>query len=214
MDMSAVEDDEMPRVSAEITRLLKFPFGAEDATENTLDAILNHLPPQPRAWSLYEVYEEHASWIFAPLKREEVIDDILSPIYKAVKEKQTSGSSAIESISRHKLAVLFFIFALGALVDLTLEPCKLPRCFSQYQWMHPHLAALLDSADSETYYHLGCACLSLRSVFDSPEVSTIQAVFLMASFHTWGGKKHTMDSAVRPQSIGVESYLTFPFSGL
>jgi hypothetical protein len=132
MDMSALEHDQTSRVPAEITELLKFPFGAEEPTGVTLELILTYLPPQPRAWSLYETYMEHASWLFRPLKRDEMVDEILSPIYKAVKEKKMYGLRAIESISPHKVAVLFLVFTLGALVDLTLEPCKfscpLSRC--------------------------------------------------------------------------------------
>ena len=67
---------------------------------------------------------EHASWIFRPLKRDEMIDEIISPVYKAMKDKQTSGSNAIQSISPHKLAVLFIVFSVGAQLDLTLEPCE------------------------------------------------------------------------------------------
>jgi hypothetical protein len=124
MNMSALEYDKTPRVSAEIIGFSKFPFGAEEPTGITLELILSYLPSQPRAWSLCETYLEYASWIFRPLRREEMIDEILSPVYKAMKHKQTSGSSAIESISPHKLAVLLLVFTLGALVDLTLEPCK------------------------------------------------------------------------------------------
>jgi hypothetical protein len=124
MDMSNVEYDETPQVSVEIAGLSKFPFGVEDTTGTALEMISDHLPSQLRAWSLYEAYIEHASSVFCPLKRDEMIDDFLSPIYKSVKEKQGSGSSAIQSISPHRLAVLFLIFGLGALVDLTLEPCK------------------------------------------------------------------------------------------
>lgn len=125
MDMSAVEHDEIPRVPKEISSLSRFPFGANSETMgSSLDVILlNHLPPQPRAWSLYETYVEHASWIFGPIKRGEMIDEFLSPIYKAIKETRTTGSRPIQSISPHQSAVLFFVLALGALVDLTLEPC-------------------------------------------------------------------------------------------
>ncbi|KAF8239589.1 hypothetical protein L208DRAFT_1420701 [Tricholoma matsutake] len=183
MDMSALEHDQTPRVSAEITGLSRFPFAIEESTGVTLELILNHLPPQPRAWSLYETYMEHASWIFQPLRREEMIDEILSPVYKAMKDKQTNSPSAIESISPHKLAVLFLIFTLGALVDLTLDPYN---------------------TESETYYHLSCACLSLRSIFDSPEIATVQAVVLMAACHAEGGRKHTMDSAWALMSVGAK----------
>ena len=128
--MSALEHDSTSRVSAEITQFSGFPFGTERVS---LALILNYLPSQPRAWSLYETYLEHASWVFRPLKREEMIDEILSPVYKAMKDRQTSGSNAIESISPHKLAVLFLVFTLGALVDLTLEPCKFSHCLSRNQ---------------------------------------------------------------------------------
>lgn len=61
-----------------------------------------------------------------------------------------------------------------------------------------------DNTESETYYHLSCACLSLRSIFDSPEIATVQAVVLMAACHAEGGRKHTMDSAVSTREIDVE----------
>lgn len=69
---------------------------------------------------------EQATWIFRPIKREELIDDILSPVYKAVKEKQTTGVLN-PNVTAHKLATMFLVFAVGALVDLTLEPCKYSR---------------------------------------------------------------------------------------
>lgn len=55
---------------------------------------------------------------------------------------------------------------------------------------------MVDNSDSESYYLLSRAALSLRSIFDSPEVATVQAVVLMASYHGMGGKRFTMDSSV------------------
>lgn len=89
-----------------------------------LDQLFDHLPSQPRAWSLCETYMEQASWAFRPIKRDEIIDDILTPTYKALKERRATGSLGAHNVSSHKLAVLFIVFALGALVDLTLEPCE------------------------------------------------------------------------------------------
>jgi hypothetical protein len=66
--------------------------------------------------------------MFCPLKREEMVEEIITPIYKAMKERETSGSKAIQSISPHKLAVLFLLFAIDALVDLTQEACEFLRC--------------------------------------------------------------------------------------
>ena len=124
MAMSSSEHDKISQVSPEITGLSRFPFGSGEPTAETLELILSYLPPRPRAWSLYETYMEHASWIFRPLKRDEMIDEIMAPVYKAMKDKQISGSNAIESISPHKLAALFLVFSVGAKVDLTLEPSK------------------------------------------------------------------------------------------
>jgi hypothetical protein len=129
-EMYTAEQDqaEVPRVPLEITRLSKFPFGVEEDTEGALETVLIYLPVQARAWTLYETFIEHASWMFCPLKREEMVEEIITPIYKAMKERQTSGSKAIQSISPHKLAVLFLLFAIGALVDLTQEACEFLRC--------------------------------------------------------------------------------------
>jgi len=121
----SVEADEGTHISLEIARLSNaFPFGVEGSPERAMDLLLQYLPVQYRAWSLCETYLEHASWVFRPMERDEIIDDILTPIYKYMKEKDGTGSEAPRSISYHKLAVLFLVFAIGASVDLTLEPCE------------------------------------------------------------------------------------------
>jgi hypothetical protein len=118
-------NDESPPVSVEISNLdSNFPFADDGNVATTLEGILDHLPSQPRAWALYEAYAEHAGWVFCPVRRDEMINGILSPIYKALRAKQESGTSTIEPVSPHKLAVLFIIFGLGTLVDLTLKPCE------------------------------------------------------------------------------------------
>ncbi|CAK5262741.1 unnamed protein product, partial [Mycena citricolor] len=112
-----------------------------------------------------------------------IIEDFLTPIYKSSRERRiwTEASDFPHAISPHRLAVLFMVFALGALVDLTLEP---------------------DSAESEHYYHASRAALALRSVFDSPELATVQAVLLFASYHTICGKNYTSDSSWTLISLG------------
>ncbi|KAK7061636.1 Zn(2)-C6 fungal-type domain-containing protein [Favolaschia claudopus] len=77
--------------------------------------------------------------------------------------------------------VLFMLFALGALVDLTLEP---------------------HNAESDRYYHASRAAMALRSVFDSPEMATVQAVLLMATYHNMGGRSYTMESSWSLMCLG------------
>ncbi|KAF8076284.1 fungal-specific transcription factor domain-containing protein [Lyophyllum atratum] len=180
---SSVESDRVPQVPFEISRLSSaFPFGAEGNSEQALDLLFDSLPAQPRAWSLCETYMEHAAWIFRPIKRDELIDEILTPIYKSLRERHATESPGPHIIFPHKLAVLFLVFSLGALVDLTLEPYN---------------------TESETYYHLSRACLSLRSVFESPEISTVQAVVLMGAYHALG-KRYTLDSCWALTSLGCK----------
>ncbi|EAU84699.2 hypothetical protein CC1G_00218 [Coprinopsis cinerea okayama7 len=169
LNESETDDDEPTEVSVHIARILS----TEGNFEKAMDILFDHLPEQPRAWALCETYLEQAAWASKPIKRDEVIEDILSPTYKALKTRHSSDAP-VASFSPHKLSVLYMIFAIGALVDLTLEPC---------------------SKEAENYYYLSRACLSLRSVFDSPEVSTVQALLLMGGYHGWAGTRYTVDSS-------------------
>jgi len=181
---SSGESDRVLPVSSEISGLSRaFPFGVEGDSDKAMYLLFDSLPAQPRAWSLCETYMEHAAWIFQPIKRDELIDDILTPIYRSMKRRSTTESPDPREICPHKLAVLFLVFALGASVDLTLEPYN---------------------AESETYYHLSRACLSLRSVFESPEISTVQAVVLMGAYNALGGKRHTLDTTWALTSLGCK----------
>ncbi|KAJ6538585.1 fungal-specific transcription factor domain-containing protein [Mycena sp. CBHHK59/15] len=185
MEMSSSTDyEELPPLSVEIARLSNsFPFSAGGPPGRALDLLFEYLPEQPRAWSLCETYMEQCAWQFRPINREEMIDDFLTPIYKAVRERRnwTSDADYPHTLSPHRMAVLFMLFALGALVDLTLEPHNL---------------------ESQHYYHASRACLALRSVFDSPEMATVQAVLLMSSYHNMGGRRYTMESSWSLMCLG------------
>ena len=155
-----------------------FPFSSgcaphSEKYKTAMNILFAGLPPRPRAWALCETYMEQASWIFRPIKRDEIIDDILTPIYNVKKARDDSNSEPTTNITPHKIAALFMIFASGALVDLTLPPYN---------------------ADAEGYHHYARAALSLRSVFDSPAIETVQTIGLMAHYHSNAGKRYTLDS--------------------
>lgn len=143
-----------------------------------MDKLESYLPPQPRAWALCETYLEQFTWWFRPIKRDELINEILIPVYRTVSDptkysyhRKVDGEAAR---CPHLLATLFLVLSVGALVDLTLPAC---------------------SAEAEKYYRLGRAALSLRSVFDSPEFETVQAVGLMAGYHSLCTFRYTLESA-------------------
>ncbi|PSS35348.1 hypothetical protein PHLCEN_2v1685 [Hermanssonia centrifuga] len=156
-----------------------FPFSlVQEDNEAIISRLESYLPPQPRAWALCETYLEQFTWWFRPIKRDELINEILSPIYKTVADPLKAAyhrkADAESNRCPHLLAVLYMVLAVGALVDLTLPSC---------------------SAEAEKYYRLGRAALSLRSVFDSPELETVQAVGLMAGYHSLCSSRYTLESA-------------------
>ncbi|TCD68011.1 hypothetical protein EIP91_011622 [Steccherinum ochraceum] len=174
------EDSEFQALPDDLENIsITFPLTiVQDGTDDILRRLEAELPPRPRAWALCEAYLAHFSWWFRPVKRDELINEILSPIYKTVSDPSNQGGyhpkSGCGGRCPHLLAVLYFILAVGALVDLTLQPC---------------------GPEAEKYYRLGRAALSLRSILDSPEFETVQAVSLMASYHSVCGSRYSVESA-------------------
>lgn len=175
------EAEDCPPLPPELANIsLTFPLTIMDGgLESMLDKLESCLPPQPRAWALCETYLAHFTWLCRPIKRDELIDEILVPIFNAIKDPSKPKSAYRPSISDanrypHLLAVLYMVLAVGALVDLTLPSCN---------------------PEAEKYYRLGRAALSLRSIFDSPEIETVQAVTLMAGYHSLCGQRYTIESA-------------------
>lgn len=182
------EDTETPYpLSPELENLSNlFPFTSATRTNMYSRELLESLlPPQDRAFSLCECYLNHAAYFFRPLYREELMETLLPKVYASALFRRQSSESSNEvrdnhndlgnSYTPHVLATLFFLFALGALLDLNLLPYN---------------------AEAERYYDLGRAALSLRIVYDSPTVETVQAMGLMATYHSLAGKKYSRDSAV------------------
>ncbi|KAG6917879.1 hypothetical protein DXG01_000649 [Tephrocybe rancida] len=168
----------------------QFPFSSKPSTSTTIALLESHLPSQERAYALGDSYLKHAANFFRPIKRDELFDSFMPAIYKAAAARQPEneipggspdaskagpGSSGILKNSPHALATLYFLFALGALLDLSLPPYN---------------------TEAEHYYELGRSALALRVVFDSPQMYTVQAMGLMATYHCFAGKKFHRDSAI------------------
>ena len=183
------EGEAVPALDAELANVaITFPLAIiEEGIDAIIEKLEAALPPQPRAWALGETYYEHLSWWTRPIKRDELIDDILVPIYKCKNDPNRASyfrdAQDEEGRCPHLLATLFFILANGALVDLTLTPC---------------------SGEAETYYRLGRAALSLRPVFDSQEVETVQALVLMSTYHSLCTARYSLESAWRIISFAAK----------
>ncbi|KAG6890157.1 hypothetical protein C0992_002962 [Termitomyces sp. T32_za158] len=184
--------------SVDVKSLLpQFPFSRPKLSTSVIIAYLeSQLPSQERAYALGDSYIKHASNFFRPIKRDELFDTFLPGIYKAAAVRcfrsgspspletgSGSGSSRISKNSPHALATLFFLLALGALLDLSLPPYN---------------------AEAEHYYELGLSALGLRVFFESPQLDTVQALGLMATYHCFAGKKFHRDSAWCVMSFAVK----------
>ncbi|KAJ7591168.1 hypothetical protein C8J56DRAFT_1013906 [Mycena floridula] len=175
------ENPKMVSVPPSVIRLSEsFPF-ATSASDLSLDMLYSYLPEQPRAWSLCETYMQQGTWAFRPILRDELVDDYLTPIYKQLKDMQAQKPT--DPISPHRLAFLFLVFAMGSIVDLTLEA---------------------SSSQCNDYFQLGRAALSLQSVFDDPEIATVQAISLIAFYISSSGQTQTTDSTWSIMSLGCK----------
>ncbi|KAF8901817.1 fungal-specific transcription factor domain-containing protein, partial [Mucidula mucida] len=87
------------------------------------------------------------------------------------------------SLASESLAMLFFILALGALFDLTLSPYN---------------------KEAELYYKLGTSALSVRPALDTPQIDTVRAVGLLATYHSMASKKYSRDSAWCSMSLAAK----------
>lgn len=174
-------------MTADLARLSNsFPFGEPFFDwESFLDILIPHFPERLRGWSLCETYFEQFAWSFCPIRRDELIDEYMTPIYNAIQE-HTSGNHESAALTPHKCAVLFIVFCIGSWVDLTSEDCSSSQLHCSY--VLRRLTQLSDVAEAEKYYHLARACLSMRSVFDSPEIATVHAIALLSIYTALEGK--------------------------
>ncbi|KAF8991168.1 fungal-specific transcription factor domain-containing protein [Cyathus striatus] len=174
-----------------------FPFTTKHRrNSSSLEQLESLLPSHERAVQLCELYIDHATLFFRPIKRDELLGRLLPSVYETaaqrIKNRITttadspssdfsspspsshSSDEEIDNTTPHTLASLFFILALGALFDLNLGAFN---------------------AEAEHFYNLGRAAMSLRTVFDSPSLATVRALGLMACYCSLGGWKCSRDSA-------------------
>ncbi len=164
----------------------------------TLSTLESHLPPPESVASFFESYCNHASHFYRPVKREELFNVILPRIYTIPEspsmlsetsprfDGESEEDSTVVHTRPHELATIFFILALGALLDLNLPP------YNQ---------------EAEHFYDLGRAALSLQAVYESPGIQAVQAMGLMATYHTLAGRKYSRDSAVRQDFFFVNIHI-------
>jgi hypothetical protein len=161
---------------------------------HALHLLEKSFPLQGPASQLCKQYLDHAAYFFRPIKGDELLGELLPSVYGVIAshEHPSTDDADVDVGYTQSLATLFFIFSLGALLDLTLTPYN---------------------AEAEKYYELGRASLSLHPVYNSPNLESVRAIGLMATYHSFAGRKYTRDSAVRQFIPAVPQLFSFWTSG-
>lgn len=168
------------RLAPEIADLSKsFPFSPiHNPRDRIIAAIETRLPSYDRATALVEAYLQHVSLFFRPVKREQIMEELIPTFYMHRKGEQRDSSEIVE----HQLALLLAVFACGAAGDLTLEACN---------------------EEGETYWQLARSALSLHSIFEGTSLTTVQAVALIGVYDIHSASVQTIESAFKLLTLAL-----------
>ncbi|KAF6750618.1 fungal-specific transcription factor domain-containing protein [Ephemerocybe angulata] len=158
------------------------PFTDRRPTRRSLELLGTFLPDRVRAIALCHVWIDHGSYFFRPFSPSDLLDVLLPYVYDTAASRAHIGENeedhpdpldTDDPAFPHKLATLFMVFSIGSLLDINLPPYN---------------------AQGEHFYHLGRGALSLRNTYSS-NYETVQAIGLMATYHSLAGKKYTRHGA-------------------
>jgi hypothetical protein len=170
-----------PLPSPSVSRLSNsFPFPSNDYHGIDLEAMAStFLPPAQEGWRLCEQYLDQAPWFFGAVTRRQLHEELLPlwyPKAHSSPNQQQDNNLIPPKGGAHELALIFVIFCFGALTDVSLPPPP-------------------DNPESERYFQLTRAALSLEPVLDRPpSVATVQTLSLMAIYQGLSGGDNSIES--------------------
>ncbi|KAF7366478.1 Fungal-trans domain-containing protein [Mycena sanguinolenta] len=175
-----------------------FPFSSEGPAPGIdLDYLTAQLPPYEESVRLCELYLAQAPWFFGAVTRAQVTDEILPLWFPDEAPRPAPTVSRIGSPplagGAHDLALLYVIFCYGALGDSSLPfPTSHNSTAIEAEDLRmngngPH--------DSEYYYRLTKAALTLEPVLEGPpSVATIQTLALMGIYEGLCAGENSIES--------------------
>ncbi|KAL0953596.1 hypothetical protein HGRIS_004804 [Hohenbuehelia grisea] len=142
----------LPEEIIELTQA--FPLGLVPDPSNK-SMFLPYIPPKSRALELADIYYDHATWMYDPLRRGDFMESIIHPIYG-----DSDGDPNIDSIHSHRLSAFFILLAHGALNETQEDALSL----------------------AHHYRALSKAALSLAPLQQDASCATVQALFMHGRF--------------------------------
>lgn len=146
--------------------------------KDTIALIKTYLPPWEQAMVMAESYLETATWVFRSVTRHQLINEMLPSIYG----KRLAYPSD-DYNGPHDLALLFSMFALGSVLDVTLS-------------------SRVAESEGEHYNQLALAALGMQPVLEKPSLVTIQTLHIVSIYHAMLGN----------EASGGESSMEFTWS--
>jgi len=128
------------------------------------------LPSHSQAVRLCEQYSKR--YRFQPIQIDDLMDDILPFVYDGELLR-----------SPHKAAVLYFVFAVGSLMDPNLPP---------------------RNTQAQTFCELGLKALDLRNISASTDLDSVIAISLLASYHGNLGSENCLETAWEEMSLAIK----------
>ncbi|KAI0305961.1 hypothetical protein B0F90DRAFT_1808515 [Multifurca ochricompacta] len=156
-DVTSPTSVELPMPNTLPWRSHAFPFASNVVgnVEDVRTMLLNNLPDTNTVRRQLDIYWRHASWMYTPIEQ----SDFYGSIYNRVFDLE--AGSDYDRIQSHRIAVVYMMLAIGALLDLDAPP---------------------HSYDASHYYQLGRAALSVDSIFEEQSIPAIQALLLMSHY--------------------------------
>lgn len=187
-----------------------FPFTPISQPPASVQALIEreHLPKWEIALGLCRTYFTEVAWLFRGLTRGQVFDDMLPALYKREKKKarfneddpgdregsiNDDGEQEEEWTGPHDLALLFMVFAIGALVGGPVGTSPIPSArlgapgSSSGPAPPPSFTSYTGPAQAEHFYHLSRAALSLSPILEKPSIVTVQTLHLMSVYNAMSG---------------------------
>jgi hypothetical protein len=128
-----------------------------------------YMPNWERASYLTKTYCEQAAWILHGVSREQIMEELLPTYYPNGPFKAMD-----ETKHAHDLALLFLIFAMGALVDIGQQS---------------------GNEEAEHYHQIARATIYLQPVLEKPSIVTIQALQLLGLYNAMSGNELNAEDA-------------------
>ncbi|KAF8178081.1 fungal-specific transcription factor domain-containing protein [Mycena galopus ATCC 62051] len=176
-----------------------FPFSSSgNAPGIDLDYLTAQMPSYEESSRLCELYLAQAPWFFGAVTRDQLTEEILPLWFPEEAPPSTSAAAASRVGSpslvggAHDLGLFYVILCFGALGDVALP---FPTSHNTAQAVEELQANGGGLRDSEFYYRLTKAALTLEPVLEGPpSVATVQTLSLMAIYEGLCAGENSIES--------------------